>query len=215
MENISKIVVSKNDGRRIGYVLDIAVNLKNFNFDGYYVVDEESEAEFFLPISAVLAISDQFVVIEDVSKLEFSGMRNSLLGKTIIDDSGNDYGVVREILFLKNKVQKFVTSKCEILPKNIQSVGADFIFVTFSKKRKSHAKEVFKRVEPEIVVSIQSKPEKINLSNEFYVGKAVKQDVFGYNNERIIAKGETITKHAVEKAKKHNKLNELFFAIKR
>ena len=62
---------------------------------------------------------------------------------------------------------------------------------------------------------VVSKPEKINLSTAFYVGKMSNEDILGYNNERIVSKGEIVSKAIVEKAKKHNKLNQLFFALKR
>ena len=60
-----------------------------------------------------------------------------------------------------------------------------------------------------------SAPEKISLSAKYYVGKICTQDILGYNNEKIVGKGEVVTKSVVEKAKKHNKLNHLFFAVKK
>ena len=58
-----------------------------------------------------------------------------------------------------------------------------------------------------------SKPEKVSLSSKFYVGKCACDDVFGYNNERIVKREEKVTKSIFENAKKHNKLNELFFVL--
>ena len=57
-------------------------------------------------------------------------------------------------------------------------------------------------------------PERVSLSSAFYIGKISSEDILGYNNEKIIQKGEIVTRSVVEKAKKHNKLNHLFFAIK-
>lgn len=225
MENISKIVLTL-DGQKIGYILDVAFDELTLKKIGYYVVDEETEGELFLKLEDVISISDVAVVVEDVLSFEFVQKReNFLMGKLVFDDKANCYGRVQKLCFNKNKCEKICTTQCEILTKYIKTIGKDFVLLQFSKKKKQKHKDVFLDINTKLpndnVVEIQnkavvvSKPEKINLSTVFYVGKMSNEDILGYNNERIVSKGEIVSKAIVEKAKKHNKLNQLFFALKR
>lgn len=221
MDNISKIVLSQTSGEVVGYILDIAIDFQEFVIKGYYVVDEETESELFLKKEDVVASSDFVIIIEDVSKLEFSSNRpKSLIGRFVFDDRGVFLGKIVSSKFHKNKLEKILTDKCEILTRHIKNVGNDVVMVEFKKKRKTQTKKGFPKLQGDGLVQIQSSqsltmPEKVTLSSSFYVGKVVGEDIFGYNNERIISKGETISKNVVAKAKKHNRLNQLFFAIKR
>ncbi len=225
MENISKIVLTL-DGQIIGYILDVAFDELTLKKIGYYVVDEETEGELFLKLEDVVSISDVAVIVRDVLSFEFVQKReNSLIGKLVFDDKANCYGRVQKLCFNKNKCEKICTTQCEILTKYIKTIGKDFVLLQFSKKKKQKHKDAFldinKKLPNDNVVEIQnkavvvSKPEKINLSTAFYVGKMSNEDILGYNNERIVSKGEIVSKAIVEKAKKHNKLNQLFFALKR
>ena len=210
----------------IGYILDVAFDELTLKKIGYYVVDEETEGELFLKLEDVISISDVAVVVEDVLSFEFVQKReNFLMGKLVFDDKANCYGWVQKLCFNKNKCEKICTTQCEILTKYIKTIGKDFVLLQFSKKKKQKHKDVFLDINTKLpndnVVEIQnkavvvSKPEKINLSTAFYVGKMSNEDILGYNNERIVSKGEIVSKAIVEKAKKHNKLNQLFFALKR
>ena len=225
MENISKIVLTL-DGQMIGYILDVAFDELTLKKIGYYVVDEETEGELFLKLEDVVSISDVAVIVKDVLSFEFVQKReNFLIGKLVFDDKANCYGRVQKLCFNKNKCEKICTTQCEILTKYIKTIGKDFVLLQFSKKKKQKHKDVFLEINTKLpndnVVEIQnktvvvSKPEKINLSTAFYVGKMSNEDILGYNNERIVSKGEIVSKAIVEKAKKHNKLNQLFFALKR
>lgn len=225
MENISKIILTL-DGQMIGYILDVAFDELTLKKIGYYVVDEETEGELFLKLEDVISISDVAVVVEDVLSFEFVQKReNFLMGKLVFDDKANCYGRVQKLCLNKNKCEKICTTQCEILTKYIKTIGKDFVLLQFSKKKKQRHKDIFGDINTKLpndnVVEIQnkavvvSKPEKINLSTAFYVGKMSNEDILGYNNERIVSKGEIVSKAIVEKAKKHNKLNQLFFALKR
>lgn len=217
MKNISKVVVTKNDGAMIGYVLNIV--LEDFVKIGYVVVDEETENEYLLKRENVLAVSQDFVLIDDASVLEFLPQgQPSILGLEVLDDYGFSFGKVCTLKFEKNKCQKIITEKCEILTKYIKKIGKNFIFINFKKKRNKILKNNFpKENNFETKVEIQSvQPlEKISLSSQAYIGKVCLRDVFGYNNERIALKGSVVTKAVVEKAKQHDRLNQLFFALKR
>ena len=212
MENISKQVLLQS-GKIYGYILDIALN--GLDKIGYYVVDEETESEFLLKSEDILKVSNDYVLVED-GKMEFVGNRNSsLIGKTVLDEQCNFYGVITNVEFKKNKCQKILTTHCEILPKYVRKIGQDAVFISFKRKTIKIQKAPFPRVEIDVPVKIQSQPEKIVLSSKFYLGKISTENIFGYNNEKIVLKNEVITKSVVEKAKLHNKLNQLFFAIKR
>lgn len=219
MENISKIVVLREAGRKVGYVLDVALD-EALRKVGFFVVDEESENEFFISKKNILSISDEFVLIEDASKLEFVADRNSsLMNKTVLDVRGHNLGRVQEMIFKGQRCEKIVTEKCEVASRLIRNVGEDFVIVG-TKRRAKVNKNEFERLPEDMVVQIQNfqtafKPESVSLSTNFYVGKTCDQDIFGYNNEKLIGRGEIITRAVVERIKKHNKLNQLFFAIKR
>lgn len=216
MEKLSNIVVS-TDGKQIGYILDVALN--GWQKIGYYVVDDETEGEFLLRSVDIFRQSENVILIEDVSKLEFVTNRDNLRGRLVLDEFGNEYGNVQTFTFIRNKCEKIITNKCEIPTKYIRLVGRDCLFLS-SKKRTSKKREKFPKLEGDFLVKAMAEksislPEKINLSPSFYLGKVCTQDIFGYNNERIIAKGDKITRSVFEKAKLHNRLNQLFFMIER
>ncbi len=217
VENISKIVVSKSSGVVVGYVLNVF--LDNFVKVGYVVVDEETESEYLLKVEDVFAVSDDFVLIEDVSVLEFfPDGQTSLLGLEVLDWNGFSLGKVKGLEFKKNKCEKILTEKCEILTKFIKIIGKNFVFVDFKKNKKRNIKNEFpklKNFDIQIKAQEYEKMEKVSLSTQSYVGKVCLRDVFGYNNERIALKGSVVTKTVVEKAKRHDRLNQLFFALKR
>ncbi len=218
MENISKIVLTQK-GKKVGYVLDVAVNFDDMQKQGYFVVDEETESEFLLRCEDITSQSSDFLLIEDVSVLEFATERKSVFGKEILDDNCLSYGFVQGLSFKKRKCEKLITEKCEILTKYVKKVGDDFVLVNF-KRKKMKSTQSFPRTDLEVKVKVQSVeppivPERILLSPSSYLGKISNEDIMGYNNEKIVRKGEIITKVTVEKAKIHNKLNQLFFAIKR
>ncbi len=218
MENIGKMVVTQKEGKKIGYVLDVALS-EDLHKLGYFVVDEESEGEFLLRSENIISVSADVVLIFEVANLEFDGQRQTLLGKHVLGDACQDLGIIKNLQFSGKKCTKLVTDKCEILAKNVKHVGEDFVFVSFKRSR-SASKTHFPRAESDVVVQIQDfqktpSPETVRLSPDFYVGRICTQDIFGYNNEKIVLSGQVITRAVVEKAKRHNKLNQLFFAIKR
>ncbi len=225
MNNLSKIVLTA-DGKKIGYVLDVAVDFDTMQKSGYYVVDEESEGEFLLRLQDILCVSESFLLIEDESRLEFVTERKTIFGKQLLGEKAEDFGRLQSLVFGKNKCEKFVTDKAEVASRFVKSVGDDFIMLRLKKRKKNAAKFDFNFSNLDGVVEIQgaqylrekvpvSAPEKISLSAKYYVGKICTQDILGYNNEKIVGKGEVVTKSVVEKAKKHNKLNHLFFAVKK
>ncbi len=220
MENLAKKVVALESGKCLGYVLDVAIDFDKMAKIGYYVVDEETEGEYLLRFDGVQGISD-VVLVSGVTALEFITARDkSLVGKEVLGGSGLSFGVVDKLVFEKKKLKKLCTDKCEIAVKLIESVKEDYVFLKEKRKKRRDLKP-FQTLSVKPKVSVmqtlpkQSIPEKVNLSYNFFAGKLATLDVFGYNNERIISKNEKITKIIFENAKKHNKLNDLFFAVKK
>ncbi len=218
MDKISNIVLTKK-GKRVGYVLDVAIDFDDMQMQGFYVVDEESEGEFLLKCEDVVSQSSNFILIEDVAVLDFVTERKTCVGKEVMDENCQSYGTLKDVVFKKKKCEKFITDKCEIMAKYVKNVGEDFILVNFKNGRtKKSFSKTFPKSDILTTVEIQklpAVPETILLSPSFYLGKISSEDIMGYNNEKIIQKGEVVTRLTVEKAKIHNKLNQLFFAVKR
>ncbi len=203
MNNISKRVLLLDGAKEVGYILNVALD-ENFNRTGYYMVENESENEFFVDINDIIW-GENVVFVENISKLLYVEKQTlSVCGKCVFDVFGHDFGVVKYIEFFHNKAKKFVTNLCEIDVRLVECCG-DFVLLK-NKKNKKKEKKVKKNDENFV--------EKVSLSMSSYVGKVATYDVLGKNNERLIEKGVKVTKEIFEKAKMHNRLNELFFAIK-
>ncbi len=217
MKDISKIVVSKENGQNLGYVLDYFFD-DAFIVSGYIVVEEESENEYFLKKSDA-KVTDEFLFVESVTLLQFlTDRETSLVGKMLLTNDGKNLGVIKGFDIKKNRCHRVWTDLCEMPASKIAKVGKDFVFVGKKKQTNFSKVETFK-TDVDSIVSIQKieevkVPEKLVLSAEHFLGKVAREDVFGYNNERVIAKGEKVTKAIVEKAKLHNRLNQLYFATK-
>ena len=219
MKNIGKKVITMSDGNVFGYVLDVCLD-ELFEKSGYYVVEDESEEVMFLPLESALEIGDA-IMVQSQEDLHFVGSeKRGLMGKEVYDNFGNFYGNVTGVEFVKNRLFKLCTNKCEIMKKHIKNLTGNVILCSFIQKRTVKNRKIF-HTNQDVSVSILSadgasfsKPEKVSLSSKFYIGKSAYDDVFGYNNERIVKRGEKITKSIFENVKKHNKLNELFFVLK-
>lgn len=220
MEYLAKKVVDASSGKELGFVLDYAIDFESFSVYGFFVVDEETEGEYLLRFEDVYAVGDVVLVL-DWTRLEFVTSRQSgLLGREVISDKGISLGKIDKLVFDKKRVKILCTNKGEIVARLVGLVGEDCVFLK-GKSKKIKKEKPFQpiSVEPKVVMMSAEKenfsPEKINLSFKFFAGKLATADVFGYNNERIVLKDEKINKLIFENAKKHNKLNELFFAVKK
>ena len=76
------------------------------------------------------------------------------------------------------------------------------------------AKTISPKMRQRIIIAEFALPAVINLSQNYYLGKVAFKALLGMNNELIVKEGGKITKQIFDKAKKHNRLNELFFIIK-
>ncbi len=220
MEDLAKRVVDEISGKVLGYVVDLAIDYDTMLQYGFYVVDEETEGEYLLRFEDVQKNGD-VILISDFSKLEFVSEREkSLIGKELLTAEGISLGKIDSLVFDKMKLVWLCTDFCQMPSKLVYLVGEDCVFLR-RKAKKGRKTNPFKKVINDFkVVALTPQeerpvPERINLSFSYFSGKLSACDIFGYNNERIIAKNEKITKLIFENAKKHNKLNELFFALKK
>lgn len=234
---ISKKVVSLGEGKLIGYVLNVCLDQKLNNLIGFIIVDEESEEEKFLSFKNLKSYNENYLFVESVFDIEnfFDSNNSSPIGKLVFTNYGDELGLVEDVIIDKNKVQKIITNKSEILIKNIIKNGDDFLI--FSKKNnikknnfnfKENKTENIPKIKIQENVSQKIKiNENINKSNNMFdlpiraytstsllLNKIALCDIIGFNNEIIIKKNEIITKKIIEKAKIHNKLNFLIFNCK-
>ena len=213
MENIAKKVIAVGEKRYIGYVLKPCIDFKFLKKTGYIVVDEESEQEYFVALENIKKIDD-CLLIESANVLEYVGDSGEFR-KKVLSNIGEDYGRVKGYVFERRILKKIVTDKCEINARFICDYGEEILFISFARKKKK-----FPRAKKEdAVVTIMEKkevalPAVINLSQSYYLGKVAFKTLLGMNNELIVKEGGKITKQIFDKAKKHNRLNELFFIIK-
>ena len=217
---ISKKVISFNEGNLIGFILDICFDDKLKNFIGYIVCDEETGEELFLACEKVVAENNECIFINSAedTEINFSPSFNPI-GKSIYDKKGVYLGKVKSVIVRGKVVDKLITEIAEIRQKYIYSNGK---FIIFSQKRRKNLK-IFKKNEkinnyPKI--EIMSKKPQVTLptrlitSPEQILNRIATRDIFGLNNELIIKKGDVITQNKLEKAKKHNKISFLLFNSK-
>ena len=232
-DSISKKVVSLESGNIVGYVLDILFDEELKKLLGFLIVDDESEELYFLPNNKIKSRSQECLVIENDDDPEFyvSSLYNNPIGKNVFDCNGLNLGKVLDVILDGNLVKKIATTKCEFSIGFLRKSGKDCLI--FGKKRKKNAKKVlfssnFDKL-PKVSIekySIQSdyknqknifeksfnfveKPIKAIVSDDLVIGKKVKKNILGYNNELIAKENDKITKKIIEKAKKHGKFNIL------
>lgn len=223
-EQIGKAIIALNEGEEVGYILDLCFDESLKEFKGFVVCDKEAENESFIPVDSVKAVNNDFIFIDSVKDFEpfFDSVTNNPYGKNVFDKTGVDLGRVKAVQLQGNKIIKFVTDKGEIRPQFIFSSGRDCLI--FSKTR-SAAKRSFVRSKTVLLPKVEimgsdmppeevAIPAKISASPAVLLNRTATADILGLNNELIIRKGEIITQNKLEKAKKHNKLNNLMFNSK-
>ena len=234
---ISKKVISLQEGKLCGYVLDIVLDEKLKTFEGCIVADDENESTFFLSRKGIFSQGEECIMIEGDEKLEFeiSSLSNNPIGKIVYDTNGINLGRVTDVQVAGKNVKKIITNKCEFPQKLILKSGDNFIIFGLSKNSKKikNNKPIFKNKEkinnfqekmPKVVVANQ-----INVSNSQIIGekqmrifanpnsllgRTITNDLFGMNNEIIARKNEKINKNIIKNAKNHNKLNILSYFSK-
>ena len=213
MENISKQVISVEDKKVVGYILRPWIDFSILKKTGYIIVDEETEHEYFLRKENILE-DGEVIVISSTNILEVVNFQDEFR-KKVFSYTGDYYGIVEKYIFERNLLKKIITDRAEIYAKNIVNFGMDTLFLSFKRK----GKKIFPRFQnEEIKVEVMEKkldlPPIVNLSMSYYLGKVATKTLLGFNNELIVKEGVTITKQIFERAKKHNKINELYFVCR-
>lgn len=235
MEKISKLiskkVISLDDAKEVGYVLDVILDENVKTYTGLIVVDEESENSFVLPRENIYSVGDDTIMIENSSKLQFniSDKTNNPIGKLVYDSHGNGLGRVIDVEFQGKTVRKIITTFCEFPQRYIRKSGDNFIIFGAKKRRKTGKEfnvEVIQNFSSLPKVTIASPfiggsnvvspeaPVRLYASTKMLIGKIVTNDILGYNNEIIARKNEEITQKIINKAKAHNKFNLLSYYSK-
>lgn len=218
---ISKSVYSLSSGAKIGYVLNVEFSSSLDKLLEVIVVDNETEMEGKVEIGQ-LVFGQDAIFLKNTSSLSYGYENNytNPIGKHVFDKKGNNLGVVKDIVIQGKKVVYIITEKLTFAPKNICVNGFDALIV-FGKKQKEpvfNFKNKFSNEQlvkiPETVNASIMTPAKITPNVQSLIGKMATRDILGLNNELIIKKHEIITQKKIIEAKKHNKLNILFYNCK-
>ena len=221
-EIISKNVYCLGSGNLLGYVLNAVFDEKLSKIKSFIVVDDESEIEGEIDAKNMHLAGDNFFV-DNQSCLQYGEVFSSNpLGKSVFTQHGVDCGKIKEVLLEKYNVVAFVTQNITFSPKQIAVCGNHAVILGKSKKNKP-SNQKFLSDQPQQLVSIASAPQvktavatphRISSQTNSLLGKMATRDIFGLNNEIIIKKFEIITQKKLNTAKKHNKLNILFYNCK-
>ncbi len=227
MENLEMIfgkkVLALRQAEGVGYILNICFDNDLNKLKGFIVIDEESENELFLPLQKVLSFNGECVIIEDVSDCELSLEEEvNPLGKIVYDSKGVNLGVVERVEIKNKKIDKLITNKCEIKQKYISNFGKEFIIFSLKKQKKLKNniknEKIIKIPKIEIMreenLITDKSPSKLAINVAMLLNRISTADIYGMNNELLIKKGEIINQNYINKVKKHNKLNYLFFNSK-
>ena len=218
---ISKSVYSLSSGAKIGYVLNVEFSSSLDKLLEVIVVDDETEMEGKVEIGQLVFGRDA-IFLKNTSSLSYGYENNytNPIGKLVFDKKGSNLGVVKDIVIQGKKVICIVTEKLTFAPKNICVNGFD-VLIVFGKKQKEpvfNFKNKFSNEQlvkiPETVNASIMTPAKITPNVQSLIGKMATRDILGLNNELIIKKHEIITQKKIIEAKKHNKLNILFYNCK-
>ena len=101
---VSKKVISVEEGKLCGYVLDLVFDENMKQFLGLIVVDDETENTYFLNRKDIISQGDDCVMIdgENVLSFDISSVRNNPIGKNIYDINGINLGRVVDVDCLAN-----------------------------------------------------------------------------------------------------------------
>lgn len=207
-QEIGKKIISIDGGIEVGYLLDLAFDESLQKFLGYIIVDKESENEMFISYKD-MKIGECCIIDKTTALLPFSEQSYNPFGKSVYSSDGIFLGIVEDLELKGQKIAKIITNYCEISSKYISAAGDCLIF---SKAR--HSKSIFKINRPKVEIMATPRPQpltKIAMFPSMILDRVATNDVYGFNNEIIVRKGEKITQKIVEKAKKHNKINNLIF----
>lgn len=221
--NISKKVISLNEGEFIGYILDAVFDEDLDSLQGFLVVDDESEETFILNKENIKSVGDDCIMMDSTHNLKrsFDEYTFNPIGKNVYDVSGVYLGTVIDVVVQGRAVRRIITDKCEFFKRNIRKIGKNNII--FGKKPLKNTKRqalfvvdesLNQKVTTLSVKEKQSKPYRIFANQSSIIGRTMTSDLYGYNNEIIAKKFDIINQNIINRAKLHNKLNFLLYYSK-
>lgn len=225
---ISKNIISLSSGNIIGYVVDALFDEDTKKIEGFFIVDEESEKTMFLDDKHIISKNEECFVIKDEKDLEISLLdeKNNPIGKTVYDRQGLNLGRVIDVYICKNKIEKLVTTKCEIPTRFIEKLGKNCIIYGKNSKKSTKNSIFNKNIAINQKFEIQNfkdkkqrekqktVPIKIVSNSKMLIGRIATQNILGLNNELIIKGNEKVSQKTINKANLHGKLAALYMFTK-
>lgn len=221
--NISKKVISLNEGEFIGYILDAVFDEDLDSLQGFLVVDDESEETFILKKENIKSVGDDCIMMDSAGNLKRSFDEDTFnpIGKNVYDVNGVYLGTVIDVVVQGRAVRRIITDKCEFFKRNIRKIGKNNIIFGKRSLKNTKRQALFvvdeslnQKVTTLSVKEKQSKPYRIFANQSSIIGRTMTSDLYGYNNEIIAKKFDIINQNIINRAKLHNKLNFLLYYSK-
>ncbi len=221
MKKISDVIskpVFKTNGQKYGYVIAVELSVDCTKLTSLIIVDDESETQAKIDASEIVYGKDAIFLKTEPIFVEAYNF-SSPINKMVYDKNAKSLGRVEEVFLRSNKIVGISTNQLCFLPKNI-SVNGESAVILFGKKQKRKAFDFnLAKLQPEQYVEIteaqtQIVPYRVELTGKSLIGKIATRDILGLNNELIIKKHEVITQKKLNEAKRHNRLNLLFYNCK-
>lgn len=211
-------IFSIYEGENIGTVFGATFNKELTKIKSFKVFDSE-ENEFELLITNIKNMSD-CILITNKSKLSSPAFYNSSpLQKSVYNEHGKSLGKIINAEVDKNgNIVNFLTDTTKIEPKYMYN-RKDFIYYSLKKIVMSKIKpKSIPILNSEITVRILNfkddksiVPIKATFNPSNLIGKTIKNDILGKNNEMIAKANQVINEQMIADATMHNRLNELFY----
>ena len=238
---ISKKVISLQSGELVGYVLNAMFDESVKTLTSFVISDDENEKLFTLDYENIKSCSEDCIMIEgDFLSLYLDEETFNPVGKIVYDVGGLNLGRVIDVILQGRQVKRLVTDKCEFFQRFVRKSGKNFII--YGQKPKNKTKNIKKSVfeikdkklpnayiqdinnigfqgdkpnDKIFYTNVSStKPYRILANQNSIIGRTMQADLYGYNNEIIAKKYDIINQNIINRAKKHNKLNFLFYYSK-
>lgn len=225
---IGKQIYAIYETQVLGTISQALFNKNYTQVIGFYFFDEE-ENEHFVKTKNIFGFGD-FITVKNTDKvssiLPLLDMP-SPLRKRVIDVSGNFWGEIANSTIEENGTIKFFATSTgkNITGNQIMSV-VDFVLINNNQEKLKSFKPKQSRVLaksntiPPInvkIMKIEEKendimimPPKVQFNPDILIGKKVRDDFMGKNNELLLRKNQIVTEKAIQEIKKHNKINQLF-----
>lgn len=225
---IGKQIYSIYEGQNIGTISQVILGNNFTKLKGIKFFDNE-ENEYFVCYKDIFAISDNVLVKNNSKCIEVldSQYTNSPLLKNAISDKGEDFGKIIDAKLNENgDIEHFLTdSNKKILPENVMLTNG-FVLVctdastkladfrprtnkTTMLEQKDNIKVRILQLSPK--ETILDTPKKVTFNPQTLIGKRAKSTLLGQNNEVIVKADQVITDKIIYDAKKHSRLNQLYF----